>query len=332
MKFVSFDQSTFPTTRFGVVLDDGRIVDVESACTTMLAQQMPVDAARERARMLAPHDALAFISRGDEGVAAAQQVIGFLSERHRDGSPVQGLNGEQIVFDASDVSLRAPVRRPRKFIAAGKNFRDHMAEMSGTIPIPRRPVAFAQMATTIIGPDATIPYSEETKTVDYEVEVAVVIGKPALRITADTALDHVFGYTIFNDISARDVYREEGKTGIPLLGKNLPGFAPLGPVLCTRDEIANLPEVRLELRVNGETRQNATLASMIFDIPEVIAYWSQIGLEPGDILTTGTPSGVAAGRKPGETPWWLKPGDVVEAEVSGIGVLRNTVGQPSAHP
>jgi len=324
MKFVSFEHPATRAVRFGLVLDDGAIADLQAAYGVMRAVQggaQPSDDMNAGAL----HDALAFITMGDAGLALAQQVADFLRAVRSGGSSVSAPDGAPIVFSQSEVALRAPIPQPRKFIAAGKNFRDHMAEMSGTIPIPRRPVAFAQMSTTIVGPNTAVPHPPETKALDYEVEVAVVIGKPAVRVSADAALDHVFGYTIFNDISARDVYREEGRTGIPLLGKNFPGFAPLGPVLVTRDEIGSLPDVRLQLRVNGETRQDATLSSMLFNVEQLVAHWSQIGLEPGDIITTGTPSGVAAGRKADETPWWLKAGDIVEAEVAGIGVLRNII-------
>jgi 2-keto-4-pentenoate hydratase/2-oxohepta-3-ene-1,7-dioic acid hydratase in catechol pathway len=135
----------------------------------------------------------------------------------------------------------------------------------------------------------------------------------------------VAGYAAFNDISARDVIRAENRSGIHLMGKSFPGFAPMGPCLVTADEIAEPQSLKLSLRVNGETRQDSHLGFMIFNIREMIAYWSQMGLQPGDVLTTGTPRGVAAGRKAGETPWWLKPGDVVEVEVEKIGLLRNPV-------
>jgi 2-keto-4-pentenoate hydratase/2-oxohepta-3-ene-1,7-dioic acid hydratase in catechol pathway len=138
-------------------------------------------------------------------------------------------------------------------------------------------------------------------------------------------LDYVAGYSAFNDISARDVIRAENRTGIHLMGKNFPGFAPMGPSLVTSDEIPEPQNLKLSLRVNGETRQDSNLGYMIFKIRDMIAYWSQMGLNPGDVLTTGTPRGVAAGRKPDQTPWWLKPGDVVEAEVEKVGRLRNRI-------
>jgi 2-keto-4-pentenoate hydratase/2-oxohepta-3-ene-1,7-dioic acid hydratase in catechol pathway len=144
-------------------------------------------------------------------------------------------------------------------------------------------------------------------------------------VSAEEALDYVAGYSAFNDISARDVIRSENKTGIHLMGKSFPGFAPMGPYLVTKDEIPDPQSLKLKLSVNGEVRQDSNLSFMIFKIRDMIAYWSQMELNPGDVLTTGTPRGVAAGRKPDQTPWWLKPGDIIEAEVEKVGCLRNRI-------
>jgi 2-keto-4-pentenoate hydratase/2-oxohepta-3-ene-1,7-dioic acid hydratase in catechol pathway len=325
MKFVSFERPNGGGRRFGLMVKDNTIADIALAYAALVARDMPPGMAVPYKAKVALDDAHSFIAGGDYSLTAARQVVQFLSGKDA-GNPSLTFEGNRFLLSTSEVRLLAPITRPRKFIAAGKNFSEHMAEMSSRIPLPRRPVAFAQMMTTIVGPETTIPYPPETQKLDYEVEVAVVIGKPAYRISADAAHEHIFGYTIFNDISARDIYRGEQTAGIPLLGKNFPSFSPLGPVLCTRDEFTHSADTRLQMRVNGEMRQDGTLASMIFNIDHLIAYWSQIGLTSGDILTTGTPSGVAAGRKPEETPWWLKPGDVVEAEVSGLGVLRNIIG------
>src|SRR5581483_5223299 len=161
--------------------------------------------------------------------------------------------------------------------------------------------------------------------IQERLELAIVIGKPCVGASAEEALNYVAGYAAFNDISARDVIRAENQSGIHLMGKSFPGFAPMGPCLLTADEIPDPQNLGLKLSVNGETRQDSNLSYMIFKIREMIAYWSQMGLNPGDVLTTGTPRGVAAGRKAGETPWWLKPGDVVEAEVQKVGRLRNRI-------
>jgi 2-keto-4-pentenoate hydratase/2-oxohepta-3-ene-1,7-dioic acid hydratase in catechol pathway len=191
--------------------------------------------------------------------------------------------------------------------------------------LKRYPVAFLKLPGTVIGPDDDIPYPPETQKLDYEVELAVIIGKSCVNVTKEQALDYVAGYAAFNDISARDVIRKENEVGIHLMGKSFPGFAPMGPYLVTADEISDPQNLKLWLRVNGELRQDSNLSYMIFKIRDMIAYWSQMGLNPGDVLTTGTPRGVAAGRKEGQTPWWLKPGDVVEAEVEQVGRLCNRI-------
>jgi acylpyruvate hydrolase len=326
MKFVTFVPRGSTLSRFGFLLNDGRIADLEGACAARLARDLPLKKAGELAAVLAPPDALSFLDGGDLSLDAARKTLAFVDGAVARGEAPTGPEGETIVFAAAAVALKAPLLRPRKFIAAGKNFSDHRAEMGNRGGEgPRQPVAFAQMTSTIVGPDAAIPYPQLTKKLDYEVEVAVVIGKRARNIDAKSVWDHVFGYTVFNDISARDVYTNEGAAGIPLLGKNLAAFAPIGPYLVTRDEIAVPSEMKMQSRVNGQIRQDSNLSYMIFGIEEVVAFWSQIGLEPGDVLTSGTPKGVAAGRKPGQEPWWLKPGDVVEAEVSGLGILRNTI-------
>jgi 2-keto-4-pentenoate hydratase/2-oxohepta-3-ene-1,7-dioic acid hydratase in catechol pathway len=190
---------------------------------------------------------------------------------------------------------------------------------------PEAPVAFLKLPGTVIGPEDDIPHPPEVKNLDYEVELAIVIGKAGVDVSQDDALDYVAGYAAFNDISARDIIRGENKTGIHLMGKSFPGFAPMGPYLVTADEIVDPQNLKLRLSVNGEPRQDSNLGYMIFNIRAMISYWSQMGLNPGDVLTTGTPRGVAAGRKPDQTPWWLKPGDVVEAEVENIGCLRNRI-------
>jgi acylpyruvate hydrolase len=186
-------------------------------------------------------------------------------------------------------------------------------------------VAFLKLPGTVIGPEDDIPHPPEVKNLDYEVELAIVIGKICVDVSKEEALDYVAGYSAFNDISARDVIRGENKTGIHLMGKSFPGFAPMGPYLVTADEIPDPQDLKLSLRVNGEVRQDSNLSYMIFKIRDMIAYWSQMRLNPGDVLTTGTPKGVAAGRKPDQAPWWLKPGDVVEAEVEKIGRLCNRI-------
>jgi acylpyruvate hydrolase len=255
-----------------------------------------------------------FLKRGNEALAAARNALDHIASYDVNGGGV---------FDRGQVRLKSPVPRPGALISAGKNFSDHVAEMASKKG-PAAPVAFLKLPGTVIGPEDDIPHPPEVKNLDYEVELAIVIGKPCVHVTAEEALNYVAGYAAFNDISARDVIRGENKNGIHLMGKSFPGFAPMGPYLVTTDEIPDPQNLKLRLSVNGEIRQDSNLSYMIFKIRD-IAYWSQMGLNPGDVLTTGTPRGVAAGRKPDQAPWWLKPGDVVEAEVENIGLLKNRI-------
>lgn len=324
MRFVTFE--TKGHDRFGLLLGDGRILDLEAGYATLLAHDVPFDRAIALARAIAPSEARAFIANGSIALDAARAALRFAESA---GAALAGPHGETIAFAPGAIRLKAPVPSPRKFIAAGKNYFAHQQEMQQRADpnAPQVPIAHVQFASTVIGPDETVRFPPETKHMDYEVEIGVVIGRPALGVSREDALGYVFGYTIFNDITDRDMYRGENRQGggIGLLGKNFAGFSPLGPVLCTPDEIGNPQNLNLRSRVNGETRQDSNSSLMMFKIDEQIAHWSKIGLEPGDMLGSGTPGGVAAGRKPGETPWWLKRGDTVECEVEGIGILKTHI-------
>jgi acylpyruvate hydrolase len=276
---------------------------------------------------MAPANAQAFIEGGAVCLDAARRALA-----HVEANPAAlGPAGETILFDRGSVRLKAPVPRPRKFIAAGKNYRAHQQEMSrpGFAPNePKLPIAHVQFASTVVGPDETVPIPKETRHMDYEVELAVVIGRRAVNVSKAEARGFVFGYTVFNDLTDRDMYRGEYDEGgaIGCLGKNFAGFSPLGPVLVTPDEIGDPYQLALRSRVNGEIRQDGSVGLLMYNIEDQIAHWSGIGLDPGDMLGTGTPGGVAAGRKPDQPSWWLKKGDVVECEIDRIGVLRTTIG------
>ncbi len=222
----------------------------------------------------------------------------------------------------SRVKLLAPIPRPRKNIfCVGRNYAEHARE-SGAAP-PEVPVYFTKPPTTVIGPLAPILYHRATQQLDYEVELAVVIGKRGRDIPAAKALDYVFGYTIMNDITARDLQRRHGQW---FKGKALDTFAPLGPWIVHRAAVPDPQQLRLSMRVNGEIRQNSYTSKMLFTVAQLIATLSEgLTLEPGDILATGTPEGIGMGFTP---PRFLHVGDTVEAEVEGIGALRNVVAAP----
>lgn len=219
-----------------------------------------------------------------------------------------------------DGRLLSPIPKPGKVICIGLNYRDHAEESN--LPIPTEPICFSKFSSAVIGPATPICLPRVAHKVDYEAELVVVIGQGGKNIPVSEAWDHVAGYTNGNDVSARDwqIGRPGGQW---LLGKTPDTFAPLGPYLVTADEVPNPGELRVQLRLNGETMQNSTTRELIFKIDEIIAHLSQLfRLEPGDVIFTGTPPGVGSARKP---PVFLKPGDVVEVEVEGLGVLQNPV-------
>jgi 2-keto-4-pentenoate hydratase/2-oxohepta-3-ene-1,7-dioic acid hydratase in catechol pathway len=214
----------------------------------------------------------------------------------------------------------APLLSPGKVICIGLNYRDHAIE-SGVEP-PPEPVVFNKFPQSIAGPDDPVRLPAVCQQVDYEAELVVVIGKRGKRIPRAAAMQHVAGYTNGNDVSARDwQLQKPGKQW--LLGKTPDTFAPIGPWLVTADEVPHPEDLSIQLRLNGQTMQNSSTRELIFKIDELIAYVSQITtLEPGDLIFTGTPPGVGMARKP---PVFLKPGDVCEVEIAGLGVLRNSV-------
>jgi acylpyruvate hydrolase len=302
--------------RIGAIGSGGRVVDLHRAYGSYLREVESNPSADELERLTLGRDMVEFLKLGEKALDAARKALAHAS--------ATSSATNDTILDPKQVRLMAPVPRPGALVSAGKNFSDHVAEMASKEG-PSAPVAFLKLPGSVIGPEDDIPHPPEVKNLDYEVELAIVIGKPCVDVTKEEALDYVAGYAAFNDISARDVIRSENKTGIHLMGKSFPGFAPMGPYLVTADEILDPQNLNLKLSVNGEVRQDSNLGYMIFKIRDMIAYWSQMGLNPGDVLTTGTPRGVAAGRKPDQTPWWLKPGDVVEAEVENVGRLRNRI-------
>ncbi len=325
MRFVTYAPAA-GISRFGMLMQDGAILDVEGGFAAALAREVPADRACALAAAMAPPEAVSFIATGRIALDAARQAFAFAEDMKAKGDTPAGPRGETVLFAADQVRLKAPLR-PRNFIAAGKNYYSHQQEMQ-MMPgsnTPGIPIAHVQFASTVVGPDETIHVPPETKHMDYEVELAVVIGRPARDVTREDAMDYIFGYTIYNDVTDRDMYRGEHFKGgaFGCLGKNFPGFSPLGPMICTPDEVGPPLELNLRTRINGETRQGGPASLMMYKIDEQIAHWSRIGLGPGDMLGTGTPGGVAAGHKGGD--WWLKPGDTIEIEIDRIGTLRTFI-------
>lgn len=243
---------------------------------------------------------------------------------------VRSVSGKPV--PKKNVRLLAPIRNPGMVLSVGMNYHEHLKEMK--TPVPEKPAAFTKSVASIIGPDAQIRIPPgNPDMLDWEGELTVVMGKPCHRVRAAQALDYVAGYTIVNDVSARDwvapIFSATGIMG-PIhawehnvLGKMFPTFCPMGPCLATKDEVPDPNNVRIVTRLNGKVMQDANTDDLVFNVASLIEYYSQFYLfQPGDCITTGSPSGVGYGRNP---KVFMKAGDVIEVEVQGIGVLRNTL-------
>jgi 2-keto-4-pentenoate hydratase/2-oxohepta-3-ene-1,7-dioic acid hydratase in catechol pathway len=250
------------------------------------------------------------VLRSEPGLDGLERELEKLKDSSRDVGA--------FLVRPEDVTLKAPVLRPQKLIGIGLNYRDHAEESN--IPIPKSPLIFGMYANAIVGPGDSIVIPPAATQVDYEAEFAIVIGKRALRVSPEAAVEHVAGYTIVNDVSARDLQFGDKQW---TRGKSIDTFAPMGPCLASRSELGNGDGLSIQLRLNGQTLQKSNTANLIFNVSALVSHISQtMTLEPGDVISTGTPSGVGYVRKP---PIFLKQGDVVEIEVEGIGVLRNPV-------
>jgi 2-keto-4-pentenoate hydratase/2-oxohepta-3-ene-1,7-dioic acid hydratase in catechol pathway len=295
MKLVTFQGSGGP--RAGLIVDD-RVLDI-GAETDL------------------PAEMTAIIRRGEQALDTLHRLESSASGK---GQPLE------------HVALLAPIPRPAKNVfCLGLNYQAHIAEGRGQRgPItadqsdrPEWPTYFTKAPTCVIGPGASIPlHPTVTAQMDWEVELGLVIGPGGINIPAERAYDHIFGYTIVNDVSAREVQRRHGQQWFK--GKSLDGTCPLGPWIVTKDELGKADNLDLSCRVNGIVKQHSNTSKLIFTIPDIVSGLSAgLSLEPGDLIATGTPEGVGFARNP---PEFLKAGDIVECEIQGIGILRNPVG------
>ncbi|NHM03704.1 fumarylacetoacetate hydrolase family protein [Flavobacterium celericrescens] len=262
-----------------------------------------------------PNDMLELIDMGFEIIPEITEMIAETPENFF----------EEIAYEMSEVTILAPIEKPRKnIIGIGLNYTEHVAESARTLDttgkLPTKPIIFSKPPTTVTATNTEIIKNTKlTSQLDWECELAVIIGKKGKYVSKSDALDYVFGYTVINDISARDCRRE----GQWIVSKGQDTFAPMGPVIVTKDEIENPHNLNLSLKVNGVEKQNSNTKFMLFNINDLIEDLSTVfTLEAGDIIATGTPAGVGAGRDPQE---WIYDGDVVEATVEGIGTITNTI-------
>ncbi|MFX1561131.1 MAG: fumarylacetoacetate hydrolase family protein [Promethearchaeota archaeon] len=227
--------------------------------------------------------------------------------------------GERLMTrPLKSVKLEAPISRPGKIVALGKNYLDHVVETGSDIP--EKPVIFAKFPSSVIGPDESISMPKVSSKLDWEVELGVVISKTCSNVSEKKALDFVAGYTIINDISARDLQKGDGQW---VRAKSLDGFCPMGPCIVTQDELGAATKLKMHTKVNGVIKQASSTSEMIFKVPNIVSYLSKsFTLEPGDVIATGTPSGVGFVRDP---PEYLKVGDELELYIEKIGYLRNKI-------
>ena len=296
MKIVSFEREGALHT--GALLEGDLVLDFDHAGAELPESDGPLDWA--------------------DMDGACHQAARRLVEGAREGAALAGLQSKGAVLALKDVTLAAPIPRPGKVICIGLNYRDH-AEESG-MEVPSAPLVFSKFSSCVVGPMDEVVLPNGAKEVDYEAEFGVVIGRIAHHVSTEDAMDYVLGYCNVNDISARDFQFADGQWQ---RGKSCDTFCPSGPFIATADEIADPSALRIQFRLNGETLQDSSTHQLIFGVAELVSYLSGfVALEPGDLISTGTPPGVGFARKP---PIYIKSGDRMEVEVEGLGILENPV-------
>lgn len=257
-----------------------------------------------------PNDMLGLISLGKKGIDLIESLLSWLEEHNS--------YRNQVEVENSLIKVLAPISNPGKVVCVGNNYMDHCIEQN--VEPPKQPMIFSKWASCIIGPNDTVILPEDSEQVDYEAELAVIIGKEGKNISEDQALDYIYGYTVMNDVSARDVQFRDVQW---VRGKSYDTFAPLGPTIVTADEINDPHNLDIKLTVNGETLQDSNTQHLIHKIPYIISYLSKgFTFQPGDVIATGTPHGVGVFRNP---PIFLKRGDVCRIEIQNVGILENTI-------
>ena len=300
----------------GVLLED-QVVDLGHAAGYLKQTPPP------------PTTVADILAAGQPALDQVKKLVDTVESHLETGS--DGLVENGVVTDHPDTELLAPIPRPGIVLSHARSYRSHQEEMRGSDAKPENvPTGFIKNTNSVIGPGAPIVLpASHPDMVDFEGEFSVVIGRPCHNISPDEAMDHVIGYTIINDISARDWVSEMHATGdkeTNRLGKQFPTFCPLGPVVATLDEVPDPHAVRMQTTLNGKVMQDACTSDLIWGIPEIVAHYAQwYPFEPGDVISTGTPAGVGHGQDP---PVYMKPGDVVAVTVDGVGTLDNPVVAP----
>lgn len=298
-------------TRIGAIADD-RVIDLNRAYEALLIEQGDP---RPKAMALAmvPPDMVGLLEGQERSMTAARDAVAFAGKQ-----PVGEMREKGILRELNAVRLEAPIPRPTKVTLMGFNYRAHADEMLEKVP--DHPLLFSAYPSVVAGPGSNVVIPKGSTTPDYEAEFGLVIGKPGRNVSPDKAMDHVAGYIIVNDATDRTWQRRGSQY---LIGKSIEGFKKMGPYLVTKDEIADPHNLSIKLWVNDELRQNSSTSLQVFRVWDVVAYMSNFWeLQPGDVLSTGTPPGVGHGRKP---PVYLKPGDQIRIQIDGLGTLENPV-------
>lgn len=305
MRFCSFIYRQQRT--FGFELQGGRFADLREAGKLLAAAGR---LAGGDSKLLDGADLKSYLSHGKAAIEAAERISDLLAEDANAVAPA--------VHPLKDIRLLPPIPNPSKIIAIGLNYRDHAEEQG--VPLPENPLVFAKFPNTLIGPEDEIKLPAISKQVDPEAELCVVILQRAKKLTPEEAANVIAGYTVGNDVSARDLQFSDKQW---VRGKSCDTFAPCGPCLVTPDEVGDPHRLEISLKLNGKVQQDSSTSNLIFNCYTLVSYISQgITLEPGDIIFTGTPAGVGVFRDP---PVFLKPGDVVEVTIEKLGTLRNPV-------
>ncbi|MFC4023804.1 fumarylacetoacetate hydrolase family protein [Oceanobacillus longus] len=306
MKLISYQAKNKKTWRIGCMLGD-RVVDLQEAYRQKLISNTEKDTLTAIEQVF-PAEPNRFFSIGNSVIEKAEEAYEYILSN----------NTEEVSYAKGEVNVGIPISSPSKIICIGKNYADHVAEMKSEIP--DFPVLFAKFTNALIGPEDAIEKSASTNKLDYEVELTIVIGKEASKVKKADALEYIAGYTIANDVSARDLQK---RTPQWLQGKTLDRTTPIGPWVVTADEVGDPSNLAIKSYVNGEERQSSNTSHLIFDIPFLIEFISDlITLNPGDIILTGTPDGVGLAMNP---PQFLKDGDIVTMEIEKIGRMENKV-------
>jgi len=304
MKLASFKIRSSGKATIGAALADGSYLDLNAATNGELPSSM-----------------IAFLEMGESAMAQAR----VLAEK--------AAAGQSHVILAADVDLQAPVPRPGKIMHTSCNFPGHLSELT-TWKAPEwqahnwgdfhfeHPTGFLEAPSSVVPTNASVAIPHFTEQLDYEIEIGIVIGKKAFRVSPDEALDYVAGLTIFNDLSARDIQAREHSNKVILLGKSFDGSCPLGPHLVTLDEVGDVNNLGMQLTLNGETRQTSNSGNVHYKIADMVSWWSNTTLEPGDVITSGSPPGVIAGSK---DPVYLKNGDRIDCKVEKLGTLTTFI-------